>query len=627
MWNIPETVKALYKMESVVKMWQIYFPNGEHSRAGNSALIQESVRFTESICSQDQFRFGLAENSVIEFEIVGWSDMRGQWIEVYLEICIDSLTAAQKQEIRDGNYDGEIKVWNDTTNYRISIGKFIVASCPRTHEWNQHRKVTAYSEDLFSQIQPAEWVKLLCPIATVDKEQSGGIHWPAAVYEPNVIGLVTAQLAYNDKTVMTDWAGQPSYIAPNFVNQAAEDFGYTVRVTTENNHNIEISIKNYIRRMAHTSDYHNTRPIVGFTQDPEMNEQWKATIAEALDALNIKWGIAKINNTLEIPCFSAKELIELIEPSKHIYDGVSYGTGDWDLFKVTCTYAAHTKGPYIAGTDVYTSYSATFDTSDTKYFSFYYGGRNDFRYLEMSETYSFDLRIRDITAGTTSTISFTRANTPSLNRSLELYEIPTKDFDPGTIRIDPSGQQLGESTYANGYDILGVINGWFECMAMFVSPSRTGGRRMFQIPTTIGEEIVPENFSEFWADEYAGKEYGTIRFPYKTTAGDYALFDYRFRSSPGIYDMSDNTVLNMCSTARSDLINYFQTFFVPHIKYLELNTIDMEMVAIPWIEPGDYVSVTDMRNRVTTFYPTRQTITGIQFLREQIEATGNEKIE
>ena len=623
MLKMPDSVKALYTSEKARKLYQIYFVDGSQNRIGNAGLISESVKITESICSEENFRFGLAECSMIEFECVGWNDMRGQKINVFLEIDIGSLTPAEIAEIQSGDYDGTIYNWSDVKVYRIQMGQFIITECPRTEEKRQHRKVKGYTADLFNNISPAEWVKLLCPIATIDQEQIGTIHWPAAVYQPDILGLVTAQLAYNDKTVMSDFGGQPSYIAQDFVNQASLDYGYTVRMNTTGNHTIEFAVKNYIRRQCTTSNYHSTRPIIGFIQEPETYAGWKEDIKTAVDNLNISWGTAYINGSVAVPCYNINDLFNLISASNLIYDGVSYGSGDWDIFKVTCKYNAHTPGPFVAGTDVYTSYARTFDTSDTTYVSFYYGGRNDFYSVEFAETYSFNLQIKDTTAGTTNTLSFSRANTSSSLRSLEFYKIPTKDFSPGTVSIDPSGQELSVSTYANGYDIIGYINGWFECMAMFVAPSRTGGRKMFQLPTSSPEGIVPYNYSSFTVDEYSGKKYGTLRFPFLGSDGEYALYDYRFNSNGGVYDMSKNLVLNGISMARSDLINYFKNYFIPHIRDLELNSLEMDAVGMPWLEPGDFVNITDAANRSFNAYPTRQVLKGIQALRLDIEAVGN----
>ena len=60
MLNIPDSVKALYKQDGVRKNFRAHFPGGELPDITNDNIVMESVKFTESICSQDVFKFGLA---------------------------------------------------------------------------------------------------------------------------------------------------------------------------------------------------------------------------------------------------------------------------------------------------------------------------------------------------------------------------------------------------------------------------------------------------------------------------------------------------------------------------------------------------------------------------------------
>ena len=86
MLNIPESVKTLFKRDGVRKNFRVHFPNGELSDITNENVVQESVKFTESLCSQDVLKFGLTEASVIEFETVGIGNMYGMTIECGIEI-------------------------------------------------------------------------------------------------------------------------------------------------------------------------------------------------------------------------------------------------------------------------------------------------------------------------------------------------------------------------------------------------------------------------------------------------------------------------------------------------------------------------------------------------------------
>lgn len=106
MLNIPESVKTLFRRDGVHKNFRVHFPNGEYPDITNEHVVQESVMFSESLSSQDQFRFGLAETSVLEFETVGFPNMYGMTVEASVEIDVSSLSDEQIAEIEAGTWDG-----------------------------------------------------------------------------------------------------------------------------------------------------------------------------------------------------------------------------------------------------------------------------------------------------------------------------------------------------------------------------------------------------------------------------------------------------------------------------------------------------------------------------------------
>ena len=108
MLTIPETIKNLYKSEAARKNFRVHFPGGEMPDITNENIAQESVRFTESLSSQDVFKFGLAEASTLEFETIGIGNMYGMTIEASIEIDTSSLTAAEIAEIESDPGDGAL---------------------------------------------------------------------------------------------------------------------------------------------------------------------------------------------------------------------------------------------------------------------------------------------------------------------------------------------------------------------------------------------------------------------------------------------------------------------------------------------------------------------------------------
>ena len=88
MLNIPQTVKDLFAKSSVKKKLNISFPNGEIKEVTEKNIIQETMSFTESVCSQDNLKFGLVESPVLNFETVGIGNMKGYTIDASIDIDI-----------------------------------------------------------------------------------------------------------------------------------------------------------------------------------------------------------------------------------------------------------------------------------------------------------------------------------------------------------------------------------------------------------------------------------------------------------------------------------------------------------------------------------------------------------
>ena len=138
MLSIPAAIEALIKSDNVRKNFRVKFPNGEHADLTNDDIVAESVRFQESVCSGETFKFGSADSSVIEFETVGVPNILGMTIQCVMEYAVPAALQAT------------YGTW-----YGIPYGVFVVDSCPRDHQSMAHRKVTAYSRKFSNADLPA----------------------------------------------------------------------------------------------------------------------------------------------------------------------------------------------------------------------------------------------------------------------------------------------------------------------------------------------------------------------------------------------------------------------------------------------------------------------------------------
>lgn len=83
-------------------------------------ILFESLKFTESICSQNEFKFGLAEQSVVEFQIADYPNITGQKLSINFMI--------------DG-YD-----------FPIYLGEYVITEAQRDTSNANIRKVIAMSD-------------------------------------------------------------------------------------------------------------------------------------------------------------------------------------------------------------------------------------------------------------------------------------------------------------------------------------------------------------------------------------------------------------------------------------------------------------------------------------------------
>lgn len=159
MLYIPEEVKDVLKKDSVRKNLRISFPNGEHEDITNDNLIAESMTFTESICSRDDFRLGLTESPTIEFETFNVDNIKGAEIDVSIEIDItDADYVTKTVKLFDGKGSFQVEAVDDIVvdNTRVDIDAYYVSD---------YEKVEAMTiVDVESGTQTLSFVEFFRPI-------------------------------------------------------------------------------------------------------------------------------------------------------------------------------------------------------------------------------------------------------------------------------------------------------------------------------------------------------------------------------------------------------------------------------------------------------------------------------
>lgn len=577
MLNIPESVKALFKADSIRKNFRVHFPNGELPDITNDNIVQESVQFTESLCSQDVLKFGLTEASVLEFETVGVANMYGMTIEAGIEIDLSSLSAAEIAEIAAGSWDGVYVSESDTDVgfpfFRVPYGVFRVESCPRDHQAMTHRKVQAYEQAIQQTVDnsPFEIAKARSRFLNRESYEAdaikllyAGIGW----YDPSFLDSLT-------KTDITPWdrwpppgSGSYTFVAGNGIIIYFTNLKSTQDVLFDDSQPL-------VANSLYALDYRNgsnmetvNETLRGLMEEKSIPEDW---IQKALDALNS-----------QVPsCF-------------YYYDREA---------------------------------ALVFQRQDNGLSVFYPAGGYSRMRLSASASASIEIRVMWTPEGSaiprTETVSMDATFLTEMPKLYQFSGLPTPL--PITVKNTGKGRTSLYYTFVDAYDFQELLNAYMEINAAFGYVNRKNAFIIKHLNNESPEAIQPQHYSGFWWDEYDVQPIGTIKYTIGDGAGnDYTNY-YEFGPGASVYDMTDNYLLKAMDSIDEDTVeDVFDEYFVPYLGPVAFTPIDLSMKGLPYLEAGDYLAVTGEDGATAYSFAMRQTINGVQVLTADIESTSGE---
>jgi len=559
MLTIPDSIKALYKTDGVHKNFRVHFPNGELPDITNDNVVRESLHFTESLCSQDVFKFGLAEASVLEFETVGISNMYGMTIEASIEIDGSSLSAADKASIAAGTWDGTWDAVNEI--FAIPLGSFKVDSCPRDHQNMAHRKLTAYTTYTgTAENSPFEEAKLTNFLATA----SGN-------YEPDITKLIYAAFGWTNqatrdaltKSVFMPWANIPteSVLQP-IVYVSSQTY---VRAT--------LTCKKIVAPDTITSpteipaDY-----LYGLELNGPIDMETPGAWLETTLANTGYYSDDDIAKALTQMKYCLSPYLQSVKP-KNCF------AGDIPIFYPKY---ASTTNPYVT---LYVPTSVTF--------SVWAGG-----------------------AGQGSPTFTTISSTPTLYQYTNTPPAVVASF-PAT------GSYISTPTYVNCYDFLDILAGYTSLSGQFGRVDRLGGYKTVTLDPTSPTSVVPGDYAECWWDEYDVSPIGTVTVTYKDNDAAEMTAEIEIGSGLSRYDMTDNETLKSLSSADlTSVTNIITGDFATNAANVGFTPIDLTMQGWPWLEAGDALQITAEDGTTVDTYALRVEMSGIQNLQMAITAQG-----
>lgn len=610
MLTIPSTVQALFKTDGVHKNFRVHFPNGEFPDITNDNVVQESVKFTESLCSQSTFKFGLAEASVLEFETVGIGNMYGMTIEAGIEIDCSSLSAADKTAIASGTWDG---TWDSVNEmFYIPYGTFRVESCPRDHQSMAHRQVTAYSES-FPNLTEYPGLPEFTYASSIYVRQSA--------LEATAFGT---GLVYQSSSSTTQ-ANSRTY----FWNSNGEQLIFDLYDDDASpQYELMYNEKQILYQFHYTADTLPSFISVDMSDyDAAAYEAFGVAVAKAItDAgLDITYNqnkekIFDSNETalrrhapwLFYPCFVSifgtvdavtyYEVIQKVEPGA--------------LVPVICRSDTKADVGFWCQNGTYSIHQAKFACIQ-----------------KFTQGNNILIRVGNDMLTLTSTGYLTSAPTVT-QYGLSTYDAPIAINSTGTQKVqyvkhaaDITSKAISSGTYINSIDYLKIINGLLETRAQFLKTDRFGGFERLRLDDSSPISVSPGDYAECWWDEYDVDPIGTVVANYSSEDNADNVTNITISTGASVYDMTGNEILaNISGADLSTITNLIKTNFAPHTDAVAFTPTELTMQGWPWIEAGDALEITAEDATVVDTYALRIEMNGIQHLQSVITAEGGEII-
>ena len=643
MLNIPDSIKNLFKADGVRKNFRAHFPNGELPDITNDNIVQESVRFTESLCSQDVFKFGLAEASMIEFETVGVANMYGMWIECSCEIDTSSLSASELASAGAEGYDGTLVLAADSDLgygfYRVPYGVFRVESCPRDHQAMAHRRVVAFSKSVDSLAKTLPQLPSKTSFNPVRIDPSAFL---AQMTGENLdfsdVSLDTIDtLIYSDMPYFYDQTGTAYWIyvtgralistapvgyrqIPVNVNQASVGSGDFARVNIDFDQHRHFLLGETIAKVLTENGY-------AFHYDNKGRDIYKSNRKALMEiAPYFFYPIISMEAPYvsSIPCrgfvgwtpVKKNMLIPVLRADHDAYSPRAFGVDPIESEQFISgpfsrlTYLGFDRSYLEGAIEVYYSVSIT-KVSDLN-------------------GYIPDLSI-DVEPPDVVVHSIEAAQLKERSSCKILYEGNESETFPvvDDAIASGSGKVVPLTRYSySGIDLATITDNYLELCAQFGKVDRSGSMALFHLLKESTATLGPNDYSNFWLDEYSVDNIGAVKYTYTDENKEQQVRTYKFGPGSSTYDMTSNKVIEKLSNATPEYIeSLIDELFVPHLSAINFTPIDLSMKGLPYIEDGDYLTVAAQDGSLVESFNLEHTVKGAQVLSAEVKSVSGEILE
>ena len=597
MLTVPDTIKTLFKSDSVYKNFRAVVLDGPEPDITNASIVRESLRFTESVCSNNAFRFGGGERSVIEFETVGVGNIQGRLISCNIEIDTTSLTAAQLTAIGADPGDGTLVLASASDigrgYYRIPLGVFRVASCPRDSRQKTHRKITAYTPRPW-RMNPVERAKLDW-VSNVKTYAPDAELLALGLVEYNCPGFMASQGWTKTKVYGWDDANSPPQSASFSKTVTLTGSGGSQQVTISGTRKYEYFHIGYGMEIFGLCQFD-----VGSAPAKDIVD-WLTLYVDGAYVLEsgMQLGPVKITNTEDFirwslweACVSMQFVDDYAMDSNLNYRTVAL-SGSVPAFYASMSDPAH---PLT--------------------------GRN---YLLISVPDTVTITVTE--DGSTSSQTFTMgATAPVLYQwghtsppaAIPLTIQATDSFDWTNAAGDPCTY----NTFLDGYDPASIVQAVSELHGRLLKAGRgLPGYATLDLAPTVA--ITPGDIEQAWWNDEPAEPIGQVTYNFgenHDTPGVWGSI-----TGWSVYDLTGNDVLaQMTSPSAATINGMIERLMMAGLDAVYLySSADITMPAWPWLEAGDCVELYSEdpdEDPVCVCFLSR-TISGVQRLVDSVSAS------
>lgn len=677
MLDVPNIIKSVISNEYTVKNHRIEFLDMQKADLTNNNLVYDSFSFSESVCSQDQFAFGLSEASSVQFETVDTDDYKvGNILDQRIRVSLEyKLTTEQAAEVAG---DQNLHEREDIGGYwyTIPIGIFYVEECPRNHENMAHRQVTAYSRNERN---------FNINLAGVYKEDSFAFQPDLLMSVPNILTSdMTPITNRSNMSIKTGWnSAQTTYFSLNggavgykyeTLTLNAIDKVFVVRAEyTEDDLDKSIALDMMNLAISKLPSGASSCSYADWT--PTERVFSSGTTAAIINSGCMQPCVSLIlydytdNKTVySYPIFIKPGKNILIDPSQLI---PSYKPSGYSAANVA---ACRLQFRIITRWFNAKAGSGSSTAFPTRWTQSYSDDRADKDYTDFSSDWPVDQYHE-------------RSNINEINVYYKILDKTAFSSSYVTIKstLETNKSELGTyHMFSNAVSTEDLLGGYAEVNASFLKQDRNGTFTLKHLDNSNPIQLnASDTVQNAWWDEYDVEDVGKIRYTYTNAAGEEVTTTYsRDASKKSVYDMTDNFLLkNMLlvpPTAISDppdantdtsknyrftsatktvdgftwtkghvyyylneawhdagKYNKYATMakillekgFVPYISTMKFTPIEATFANVPYMEAGDAFTFTTKDGQSTvSSYIMRQTISGSQKITSQVECVDGQII-